>query len=180
MPMCADKKCIRSAKCSFLSNDICCKECTKIDHYMRTLKFGSQNNGSHQSKRIRFDYMSKERLVGNSKEMATKINCMQVKLRRLEQCQEEVSTVGHNNDLDFRTLFKQLYDGISKCMEKQDSNICYWEDCLQVEHKFETTELVKKHISTVHIPIISDEAPIHRKYQCKWFGCAKRHSLSLI
>jgi hypothetical protein len=42
---------------------------------------------------------------------------MQVKLKRLEQHQQEMSTVGNNTDSDFRTLFKQLYEGISKNIE---------------------------------------------------------------
>jgi uncharacterized Zn-finger protein len=120
--------------------------------------------------------MSKERLVENSKEMATKIYQMQVKLRRLEQYQQEMNTVGYNTDSDFRKLFKQLYEGISQRIDKQESNVCHWEDCLQVEHKFATTELLQKHISSVHIPTISDEAPINRKYQCKWLGCDKAFS----
>lgn len=175
-PTCGNKKYIRSAKCSLLSKDTCCKECMRVDHYMRTLKSRSQNSVKHQSKHTRFDYMSKERLVENSKEMARKIHQMQVKLQRLEQYQQEMNTVGYNTDSDFRKLFKQLYEGISQRIDKQESNVCYWEDCLQVEDKFATTELLQKHISTVHIPTISDEAPINRKYQCKWLGCDKTFS----
>ena len=52
----------------------------------------------------RFNYMSKERLIENSKEMAAKIHRMQVKLKRLEQYQQEMSTMGNNTDSDFRTF----------------------------------------------------------------------------
>ena len=61
-----------------------------VDHYMRTLKAISQNTIQHQSKYTRFDYMSKERLIENGKEMATKIHEMQVKLKLLEQYQQEI------------------------------------------------------------------------------------------
>ena len=155
----ADKKCIRSTKCSFLIKDMCCKECIQTEHYyMRTLKSRNQNNNSN-SKHTRFNYMLKERLIENSKEMAAKIHRMQVKLKRLEQYQQEMSTVGNNTDSDFKTLFKQLYEGISKNIEKHEANVCYWEDCLPFEHKFETAELLQKHISTCHMPTVLDIFP---------------------
>jgi hypothetical protein len=55
MPTSADKKCIRSTKCSFLIKDMCCKECIQTEHYMRTLKSRNQNNNSN-SKHTRFNY----------------------------------------------------------------------------------------------------------------------------
>jgi hypothetical protein len=105
--------------------------------------------------------------------MAAKVHRMQVKLKSLQQYQQEISTVGDSADSDFRTLFKQLYEGLSKNIEKQENNIWYWEDCLHLQHDLKTPELLLKHITTCHIPTISDEAPINREYQCKWLGCNK-------
>lgn len=117
--------------------------------------------------------MSKEKLIENSKEMAAKIHRMQVKLKRLEQYEREMKTVGNNSDSDFRTLFRQLYKGLSNNTEKQKTNICYWEDCLHLEHEFKSPELLLKHITDVHIITVSDVAPINREYNCKWLGCNK-------
>jgi uncharacterized protein Yka (UPF0111/DUF47 family) len=70
--------------------------------------------------------MSKENFIQNSREMAAKVHRMQFKLKRLEQYQQEMSTVGDSTDSVFRTLFKQLYEGLSKNIEKQENNyICY-------------------------------------------------------
>ena len=80
---------------------------------------------------------------------------MQVKLRRQEQYQQEMNAVGTSTDSDLRTLFKPVYEDISKRIQKQVPNVCYWEDCLQVQKKnrsekhlvdsiFETAELLQK------------------------------------
>ena len=173
-----DEKCVRSTKCSLLIQDgTCCKECLKTEHYLRTLKSRShKSNQQNHSKHTRFDYMSKEKLIENSREMAAKVHQMQVKLKRLEQYQQEMSTVGNSTDADFRSLFKQLYDGLSKNIDKQENNICYWEDCFHLQHDLKTPEMLIKHITTCHMPTVSDESPINRKYQCKWLGCDKTFS----
>ena len=98
---------------------------------------------------------------------------MQVKLKHLEQYQQEMSTVGNSTDADFRSLFKQLYDRLSKNIDKQENNICYWEDCFHLQHDLKTPEMLIEHITTCHIPTVPDESPINRKYQCKWLGCNK-------
>lgn len=64
-----------------------------------------------------------------------------------------------------------MFEQNSKIAQK--ANVCYWEDCLPLEHKFETAELLQKHVSTCHMPTVLDKAPINRTYQCKWIGCDK-------
>ena len=75
---------------------------------MRTLKSRSNNIG-HSSKHSRYEYMSKDKLLEHSREMADNIHVMQIKIKRLEEYQREMSTVGSNTDSDFRNLFQQLY-----------------------------------------------------------------------
>ncbi len=42
--------------------------------------------------------MSKDKLLKHSREMADKIHVMQIKIKRLEEYQREMSTVGSNTD----------------------------------------------------------------------------------
>ena len=128
---------------------------------MRTLKSRS-NNIDHSSKHTRYDYMSKDKLLEHSREMADKIHVMQTKIKRLEEYQREMSTVGSNTDSDFRKLFQQLYKGLNKVVEKHDNNTCYWESC-NLETEFKSPELLLGHIKSVHIKTVDDVAPINRQ-----------------
>ena len=169
---CCKKRLIRSTKCDILIQGVaCCKACLQTNHYMRTLKSRSNIIG-YSSKHTRYDYMSKDKLLKHSREMADKIHVMQIKIKRLEEYQREMSTVGSNTDSDFRNLFQQLYKGLNKVVEKHDNNTCYWEGC-NLETEFKTPELLLGHIKSVHIKTVDDVAPINRQYTCEWLGCNK-------
>ena len=164
---------IRSTKCSILvQSTACCTACSQTNHYMRTLKSRSREINQTSSKHARFDYMTKDKLLEHSRQMADKIHMMQVKIKRLETYQREMSTVGSNTDSDFRNLFLQLYKGLGKIVEKHDNNTCYWDFC-QSENEFKSPELLLQHINDVHIKTFNDVAPCNRQYACEWLGCNK-------
>jgi hypothetical protein len=50
---------------------------------------------------------------------------MQTQMKRLEKYQEDMSTVSGQTDSEFRKLFNDLYDGISKKVEKCNNYIIY-------------------------------------------------------
>jgi hypothetical protein len=118
---CVYEKCVRSTKCSFLIQDgTCCKYRLQAEHYLWTLKSRSQkSNQNNHSKHTRFDYMSKENVIQNSREMAAKVHRMQVKLKRLEQYQQEMSTVGDCTDSNFRTLFNSYMKDLAKLLRSK-------------------------------------------------------------
>lgn len=165
------KKLVRSTKCDILINGTCCSGCLNTSHYLRTLKSRSTKR-SHNSKYTRFDYMFKDELLEHSREMAGKLHIMQNKIRRLEEYQRQMSTVGTNTDSDFRMLFQQLYKGLNKVVEKHNNNTCYWHSC-HLETEFESPEILLQHIKAVHIETVDDVAPIDRQYFCEWLGCHK-------
>ena len=160
MPAHGCKKCLRSTKCVILLQGVaCCKACLQTNHYMRTLKSRSNNIG-HSSKHTLYDYMSKDKLLEHSREMADKIHVMQTKIKRLEEYQREMSTVGSNTDSDFRKLFQQLYKGLNKVVEKHDNNTCYWEGC-NLETEFKSPELLLGH--SVHkVYILKQTMMLHQ------------------
>jgi hypothetical protein len=173
-----DKQCIiRSTKCKILvhGGNVCCKACSEANHYMRTLKSRQKQSASRTaSKHKRFDYMSKDELIEHSRKTAKKFHSMQTQKKRLEQYQEDMSTVGGQTDSEFRKLFNDLYDGISKKVEKCNNNTCYWDYCDRSD-AFSSKELLLKHIKEFHLSTVdqSDKAPIDRHYNCEWLGCSK-------
>jgi hypothetical protein len=175
-----DKQCIiRSTKCKILvhGGNVCCKACFEANHYMRTLKSRRQQSASASSttsKHKRFDYMSKQELLDHCRESAKTFHSMQTQMKRLEQYQEDMSTVGGQTDSEFRKLFNDLYDGLSKKVEKCNNNTCYWNYCDRSD-EFCSKELLMKHIKEFHLSTVdqSDKAPIDRHYNCGWLGCSK-------
>ena len=178
-PINVQEQVIRSTKCAILhleKENICCKACNDTNHYLRTLKSRrSQQSSSTTSKYKRYDYMSKNQLIEHSRESANKLHGMQVKMKRLEQHQQNMSTVGSNTDSELRQLFQELYSGIKNKIEKHDNKICYWDNC-NVDNEFDTHDLLLKHIKDVHLTNDnqSDVAPIDRHYLCEWLGCGKQ------
>ena len=63
-----------------------------------------QSGSSTASKYKRFDYMSKDELIDHSRKTAKKLHSMQTRMKRLEQYQEDMSTVGGQTDSEFRKL----------------------------------------------------------------------------
>jgi hypothetical protein len=126
-PINVQEQVIRSTKCAILHLDqenTCCKACNDTNHYLRTLKSRrSQQLDSTISKYKRYDYMSRNELIDHSRESAKKLHTMQVQTKRLEQHQQNMSTVGSNTDSEFRQLFQELYSGIRNKMEKHDNKI---------------------------------------------------------
>ena len=173
-----DKRCIvRSTKCKILvcGDNGCCKACVDANHYMRTLKSRQQKSASSTaSNHKRFDYMSKDELIDHSRKTAKKLHSMQTQMKRLKQYQEDMSTVGGQTDSEFRKLFSDLYDGLSKKVEKCNNNTCYWDYCDRSD-EFCSKELLMRHIKECHLSTVeqSDKAPIKRHYKCEWLGCCK-------
>ena len=66
---------------------------------------------------------------------------MQVKIKRLEECYENMSTVGCNTDSEFRGLFQDLFNGLSKKVEKNNNKACYWVNC-DNDTEFNSPELL--------------------------------------
>jgi hypothetical protein len=168
---------IRSSKCKILvhGDTGCCEACGEANHYMRTLKSRQQKSSSSTvSKHKRFDYMSKDELIDHSRKSATKLHSVQTQMKRLKQCQEDMSTVGAKIDSEFRKLFRDLYGGMSKKVEKCNDNTCYWDYCDKSD-EFCSKELLMRHIKECHLSTVdqSDKAPINRHYQCEWLGCKK-------
>lgn len=178
-PINVKKKVIRSNKCcTFLVSEDTnnyCKACCETNHYLRTLKSRSQQSNQSGSKHKRFDYMSKDELVEHSRSTAKKIHSMQVKIKRLEECQENMSTVGYNTDSEFRGLFQDLFDGLNKKVEKNNNKACYWVNC-DNNNEFNSHELLMKHIKESHLENFTEYcnvAPIDRHHLCGWLGCGK-------
>lgn len=102
-----DKKLIRSPNCSlFLPiGGAClrCESCFRTDHYMRTVKSWSKNtyNNNTVSKFTRYDYMTKDQLVEHSRRTAETLCGLQVRLRRLQEHQESMTT-DSETDSDFK------------------------------------------------------------------------------
>ena len=173
-----DKCCIvRSTKCKILvcGHNGCCKACVDANHYMRTLKSWQQKSASSTaSNHKRFDYMSKDELIDHSWKTAKKLHSMQTQMKRLKQHQEDMSTVRGQTDSEFRKLFSDLYDGLSKKVEKCNNNTCYWDYCDRSD-EFCSKELLMRHIKECHLSTVdqSDKAPINRHYKCEWLGCCK-------
>jgi hypothetical protein len=119
--------------------------------------------------------MSKDELVANSRDTAKKLHTMQTRIKRLEECQESMSTVGCKTDSEFRGLFQDLFDGLSKKVEKNNNKVCYWANCDNV-NEFDSLELLMKHIKESHLARFTeycDVAPIDRHHLCGWLGCGK-------
>jgi hypothetical protein len=85
--------------------------------------------------------MSRNELIEHSRESAKNLHAMQVQMKRLEQHQQNMSTVGSNTDSEFRQLFQELYSEIRNKMEKHDNKICYWDNC-NVDSEFDTPDLI--------------------------------------
>jgi hypothetical protein len=177
-PINVEQKVIRSSKCCiFLIPEAnCCKACCETNHYMRTLKSRtSQQSSAPVSKHKRYDYMSKDELVEHSRDTANKLHAMQVRMKRLEEYQENMSTVGSKTDSEFRQLFEDLFHGLKKKVEKNNDKACYWDNC-NSNNDFNTAELLLKHVKESHLVNgneYCDVAPIDRQYLCEWLGCGK-------
>ena len=78
-------------------------------------------------------------------------------MKRLEQHQQNMSTVGSNTDSEFRQLFQELYSEIRHKMEKHDNKICYWDNC-NVDSEFDTPDLLMKHVKDIHLTTVSGVA----------------------
>ena len=139
---------------------------------MRTVKSRRKQSGESTSKSARFDYMTKDALIENSRYMTEKIHNLETRVKRLEQHQETMSTVGTDTNSDFRSLFQQLYSGLSKVKEKHDHNNRYWKDCND-ETEFKSKDLLMNHVRTCHLEALIDEAPIGRQYMCDWLSCTR-------
>ena len=153
----------------------CCKACCETNHYLRTLKSRSQQSSQSSSKHERYDYMSKDELVAHSRDTAKKLHTMQTRIKRLEECQESMSTVGCKTDSEFRGLFQDLFDRLSKKVEKNNNKVLYWTKCDNV-NEFDSLELLMKHIKESHLAHFTeycDVAPIDRHHLCGWLGCGK-------
>ena len=71
---------IRSTKCSmFVKSASCYTAYSQTNHYMRMPKSRSQKI-DQTSKHARVDYMTKDKLLKHSRQMADKIDMMQVKI----------------------------------------------------------------------------------------------------
>ena len=74
----------------------------------------------------------------------------QMKRTRLKQYQEDMSTVGSQTDSEFRKLFNDVYDGLSKKVENCNNNTCYWGNCDRSD-EFCSKELLMRHIKEFHL-----------------------------
>ncbi len=93
--------------------------------------------------------MSKHELIYYCRKTAKKFHSMQTRMKRLEQYQEDMSTVGGQTDSEFRKLFN-LCDGLSKKVEKCNNNKCYRNYCGRSD-EFCSKELLMKHIKEFHL-----------------------------
>ena len=175
---CSGKKLVRSFNCSIIipihgqSNR--CESCCSTNHYMRTIKSRKKlNQDLPPSKYTRFDYMTKEQLIQHNRKTSATVHQLQVRLKRLEEHQENMTSVGFNTDADFKQLFQQLYNGFKNISDKQmDNELCHWENC-ECQDKFQSVEQLFKHVNTSHIPTEIDVAPVNKRYVCEWLGCSK-------
>ena len=175
-----DKKLIRSSNCSlFLPiGGAClqCESCFRTDHYMRTLKSRSKNTSNNTfAKFTRYDYMTKDQLVEHSRRTAETLHGLQVRLRRLQEHQESMATVGSETDSDLKKMFTKLYSGFKNISDKHTNIVCCWQNCETVG-EFVSTEQLFDHIKQLHIPPQVDVVPFNRQYVCKWLGCDKTFS----
>ena len=173
-----DQKLVRSSNCSLFlpigSTCLRCESCFRTDHYMRTLKSRNQNvsNNDTVSKFTRYDYMTKDQLVEHSRRTAETMHGLQVSLRRLQEHQESMTTVGCNTDSEFKELFTKLYSGFKNISDKHTNIVCCWQNC-ETGGEFVSTEQLFGHIKQLHVPPQVDVAPINKQYVCKWLGCDK-------
>ena len=176
-----DQKLVRSSNCSLFlpigSTCLRCESCFRTDHYMRTLKSRNQNvsNNDTVSKFTRYDYMTKDQLVEHSRRTAETMHGLQVSLRRLQEHQESMTTVGCNTDSEFKELFTKLYSGFKNISDKHTNIVCCWQNC-ETGGEFVSTEQLFGHIKQLHVPPQVDVAPINKQYVCRWLGCDKTFS----
>ena len=86
-----------------------------------------------------------------------------------------MSTVGCKTDSEFRVLFQDLFDRLSKKVEKNNDKTCYWVNCYN-DNEFDSSELLMKHIKELHLANFTencDVAPTDRHNLCGTFGCEK-------
>ena len=176
-----DKKLIRSCNCSLYLpiGEAClrCESCFRTDHCMRTVKSQSKNtfNNNTVSKFTRYDYMTKDQLVDHSRRTAETLHGLQVRLRRLQEHQERMTSVGSETDSDFKKMFTKLYSGFKNISDKHTNIVCCWQNC-ETGGEFVSTEQLFDHIKQLHIPPQVDVVRINKKYVCKWLGCDKTFS----
>ena len=109
--------------------------------------------------------MSKGQLVEYSRHTADTLHGLHVRLRRLKEHQESMTTVGSNTDSDFKELFTKLYSGFKNISDKHNNIVCCWQNC-ETKGEFVSPE-------QLHVLQRDDVAPINRLNVCKWLGCNK-------
>ena len=104
---------------------------------MRTIKSRQKLNQDLPPKYTRFDYMTKEQLIQHNRKTSATVHQLQLRLKRLEEHQENMTSVGFNTDADFKQLFQQLYNGFKNISDKQmDNELCHWEN-FECQDKFQ-------------------------------------------
>ena len=104
---------------------------------------------------------------------------MQVRMKRLEESKDNITTVGCKTDSEFRGLFQDLFSGLSKKVEKNNNNACYLLNC-DNDNDFNSLELLMKHIKESHLGNLTDVAPIDRHHLCGWLGCGKEFKKKML